>query len=283
VTMLRANGISVHAELLEPAEPARDDLPTAVLLHGLGTDTMASWYLTLAQPLRESGRRVLMYDLRGHGHTERPASGYHLNDLVDDLEAVLDAAGVSGPVLLMGNSFGGTIAFTYALRRPERVAAMATVESAPPTEGWVRRVIKRLEQAADFLPRDDALAEITANRGERIARRAGMARELLGTTSLLRDIATSPLPERAQLTGIDCPVLCVFGGASGVMEFAPVVRELLPRVSIAVVPGQRHTLLIDQPQRVLELVMSWLDGLDDPDRGADRNCGTGLGRAATHH
>lgn len=269
MTMIRANGINVHVEQLEPPARAGDGPPgdsagrvstppTLVMIHGMASDTLASWYFTLAKPLADAGLRVIMYDLRGHGHSERPQVGYTLDDLVDDLAALLAGLGVTGPVHLLGNSFGGTIAFSYAIRHPERVAAIATIESSPPTKAWMARVTRRLNRAADLLPRDEALAEITAGRGERVARRARATGEMLTSTTLARDLPASPLPAPAQITAIGVPVLCVYGADSAVAELAPEVARLLPQARTVVLPGERHTVLIDQPETMRRLVLAWL-------------------------
>ncbi|MEV8512191.1 alpha/beta hydrolase [Dactylosporangium sp. NPDC051484] len=267
-----ANGLSIHVEQLAPPERAsgvRGIAPTAVLIHGLALDTLASWYLTLATPLAAAGLNVVMYDLRGHGHTERPPEGYTLDDFVDDLEALLAALDITGPVLLLGNSFGGTIAFGYAARHPERVAAIATVESVPPTATWLERMPGWLDRAAAYLPGGHALAEVDPGRGERTGRLARAAREVLASTSLRRDVPASRLPAEERIAAIGCPVLCVYGGESRVGALAPDVRRLLPHARIATVPGQRHTVLVDRPNSIRDIVMPWLHqacGLHSHDR-----------------
>ncbi|MER7003947.1 alpha/beta hydrolase [Dactylosporangium sp. NPDC000555] len=256
-----ANGLSIHVEQLAPPERvsgAHSIAPTAVLIHGLALDTLASWYLTLATPLAAAGLNVVMYDLRGHGHTERPPEGYTLDDFVDDLEALLAALDITGPVLLLGNSFGGTIAFGYAARHPERVAAIATVESVPPTATWLERIPGWLDKTAAYLPGGRALAEVNAGRVERVGRLARAARDVLASTSLRRDVPASRLPAEERLAAIGCPVLCVYGGESRVGALAPEVRRLLPHARIATVPGQRHTVLVDRPDSVRDIVMPWL-------------------------
>ncbi|MDQ7910393.1 alpha/beta hydrolase [Phytohabitans sp. ZYX-F-186] len=236
---VRANGIAVHVAQLPPAgdEPAP---PTAVMIHGMAGDTLASWYFTLAKPVSDAGLRVVAYDLRGHGHTERPLTGYTLDDFVDDLDALLDAIGVTGPVHLLGNSFGGTIAFAYAIRRPEAVATVTTIESSPPTPAWFHRVAYRLSQAGQP------------------GRRLAAAREFVGATSVARELPASRLPGDALIAAITCPVLCVYGGHSRVGELAPDIRRLLPHADVVVVPGERHSLLVDRPETVREVVLPWL-------------------------
>lgn len=263
MTMLQVNGLATHVQQLAPDGPPpagwHGPAPTAVLIHGTATDSMASWFLTLAKPLSDAGFRVVMYDLRGHGRSERPPAGYRLDDFVDDLTGLLDVLDVTGPVFLLGNSLGGTIAFGYAMRHPDRVAAIVTVESSPPTPEWMRRIGRRIATLVARLPQDEAMAEIGARRGEGAVRRAEAVRELLATTTIARELPGSPPPDAAALAGVTCPVLGLFGGDSAVSELAPSVEVLLPRARTVVVPGQGHTLLVGAPATVRELVLPWLD------------------------
>ncbi|MGW9137361.1 alpha/beta fold hydrolase [Streptomyces sp. NPDC055681] len=73
--------------------------------------------------------RTIAFDNRGYGHSEKPQSSdaYSMQQHAADLEAVLDAADVDGPVVLVSHSMGGNIASTFALARPERVAGIVYV------------------------------------------------------------------------------------------------------------------------------------------------------------
>ena len=73
-----------------------------------------------------------MYDLRGHGRSDRPSTGYRLESFVDDLVGLLDALGETRRVHVVGNSFGGTIAAGLAAWYPDRVATVTMIESEPP-------------------------------------------------------------------------------------------------------------------------------------------------------
>ena len=251
MSIVRANGIALHVEEVPPTGIHRG---TVVLLHGMTSDSMASWFLTLAHPLAESGMRVLLYDLRGHGHSARPATGYRLDDFVDDLEALLAHWAVDGPVHLFGNSFGGTVAFAYAARHPSAVAGIVTIESAPPTGEWFARMARRLARAAETLADADAVA----NSRPLVARRMRAASALLAETSIGEELPASTLPDPAALAAIDCPVLCLYGGDSAVKELAPATRRLLPQSKHVVVPGQKHTVLIKAPGQVRAEVLPWL-------------------------
>ncbi|GAA2609110.1 alpha/beta fold hydrolase [Paractinoplanes durhamensis] len=255
MTTVRVNDIDLHVQELTPTGVA--DPPTVVLLHGLATDSMASWYFTMAYPLVELGYRVLLLDLRGHGRSQRPALGYALDDFVDDLDALL--AGRE-KVTIMGNSFGGTVAFAYAARHPEKVAGIVSVESSPPTPVWFARLTSRLSDLANAVARPRALVAVGARRGARGAQRAQDAARLLAETSLREELPASRLPARARLEAITCPVLCLYGDRSHVVEMAPETQRLLPQAALRVFAGQKHSLLIDQPEDVRAAITTWLRG-----------------------
>lgn len=99
--------------------------------------------------MSEAGNDVLTYDLRAHGRTERPATGYLVSDFVADLAGLLDGVRIDGPVHLVGNSFGGTIAFAFAARYPHRVRSIISIESEPPTEPWAENMARTLTSVVD--------------------------------------------------------------------------------------------------------------------------------------
>src|SRR5205085_11625371 len=120
-----ANGVKFHVQRLVP----KHAIPrtTVVLLHGLIIDNLSSFYYTLAGPIMDAGAEAFLYDLRGHGRSERPATGYGPVDSVADLAALLDACGIDHPVYLLGISYGAVVAARLALDRPGRGAGCSLV------------------------------------------------------------------------------------------------------------------------------------------------------------
>jgi len=101
---------------------------TVVLLHEMG-GTLESWDLVAPQ-LAASGR-VLRYDTRGAGLSEKIRGSLTIDSMIADLMALLDALEIGDRVVLMGMAVGGAIALAAAARHPERVAAV--VASSPAT------------------------------------------------------------------------------------------------------------------------------------------------------
>lgn len=85
--------------------------PTFVLLHGLAS-TRRVFDALLPKLARK--HRVIAYDQRGHGESEKPERAYALADFVSDLEEVLGQHGVSRPVLV-GHSFGANVSLRHAV------------------------------------------------------------------------------------------------------------------------------------------------------------------------
>ncbi|MDR3533924.1 MAG: alpha/beta fold hydrolase, partial [Rhodopila sp.] len=72
---------------------------TLVLVHEMG-GTLDSWDQVL--PALNNGRRVLRYDMRGSGLSEKIKGAVTWNQMADDLAGLLDALGITGKVALAG-------------------------------------------------------------------------------------------------------------------------------------------------------------------------------------
>ncbi|MFI2205229.1 alpha/beta fold hydrolase [Streptomyces sp. NPDC020192] len=250
MAIVDAGGIRLHVQRTGPT--GRSPHATVVLVHGLLTDSLASYYFTVAPAFAASGLDVVMYDLRGHGRSERPPRGYTLDHNIDDLEALLDRLAVTGPVHLVGNSYGGTIAFGYAARHPERVASLTLVESEPATSAWAAKLGRILDRVVTQLAHNepDAIAWITANRGHNTARLAKSAARLARETTLGRDIPASRVLTEAEISAVRCPVLGVYGGDSDLADLVPLKRALLTDFRAVVLPGHEHSVLVEAPAAV---------------------------------
>jgi len=119
----------VELEIANGSAPLSGDVEgegTAVVgLHGL---TATRRYVLMgSRALERGGHRVVLYDARGHGASGAPPDGdYSYPALSDDLTAVLDTCGFERAILV-GASMGAHTAVHFALRHPERVAALVLV------------------------------------------------------------------------------------------------------------------------------------------------------------
>jgi pimeloyl-ACP methyl ester carboxylesterase len=103
--------------------------PAVVLFNGLGERT-PSW--AWVQEDLSSKTRVCTFDRAGQGWSGAAQDRQDGHELASDLDGLLKAAGISGPVVLAGHSTGGTYALVYAEQYPQQVAGIALIDSATP-------------------------------------------------------------------------------------------------------------------------------------------------------
>ena len=114
--------------MVRSSEPENGAVRGSILLtHGMGEHS--GRYNHVAQRLNAAGLRVLMWDLRGHGHSEGARGDVlHYGLLVDDLLELWSLASSGpGPVFLYGHSLGGQITLNFAIQhRPEAAGLIIT-------------------------------------------------------------------------------------------------------------------------------------------------------------
>lgn len=114
------NGVRIWYRVAGKGRPGD---PPLVFLHG-GPGYNSHSFAALAGPRLESSLRVIYYDQRGAGRSERPWTGrYDLDTLVEDVETLRRALGARA-IALLGHSFGGLLALEYAARYPDRVSRL---------------------------------------------------------------------------------------------------------------------------------------------------------------
>jgi len=116
---------------------------TLVLIHEMG-GTLDSWDQGLGA--LNNGRRVLRYDTRGAGLSEKINGAVTWNDMADDLKALLDALDIHGKVAIAGIAVGAAIGAHFAVRYPDRAAALVLHGPAPGVSA--DRRAQTLERAA---------------------------------------------------------------------------------------------------------------------------------------
>lgn len=108
---------------VSPERPLR----TLVFIHGFGGKA-EQWQYQMQKFAMDN--RVIALDLRGHGLSDRPASGYDMARIQLDLEAALAQLKVSTPFVLIGHSFGGAVVTDYALNHPENIEKLILIATA---------------------------------------------------------------------------------------------------------------------------------------------------------
>lgn len=258
-----ARGLRFHVQRLgsqEAASAQGTPRPTVVLLHGLVMDNLSSLYFTIANPLA-AACDVVLYDLRGHGLSERPATGYTLRDMVQDLESLLDALPITQPVFFAGNSFGGLLGLAFAAAHPERARGVVLIDGHVGETGWADKMAATLALEGEERDRQIAvsfqswLGRHSEKKSNRLAKSAAA---LVYSTSLVADMRGSDPLTDADLSRVRAPVLALYGETSDLRPEAERLARLLPACELHIFPGCTHSVLWEATARVRDEVVTWI-------------------------
>ena len=269
-------GIGLHVR--EWGDP---DAPAMVLLHGL-RGYSGTWR-GLASALSDRWR-MIAFDARGRGESSwDPARGYYTDAYLADLETVVDALGLQHFVLV-GHSMGGTTAYCYAARHPERLSALViediTAGSSTGGAGFERIVAEMAALPVRFDDWAQARAywrRLRANVPdaaieERLfeSMRADATGQVIWRYDAEGIAATRVSPDPARvvdlhpvIAAIETPTLVIRGGRSDFCNLAK-VQELEagnPALSHASVAQASHYVHDDAPESFARLVEGFLAGV----------------------
>ncbi|MER5349507.1 alpha/beta hydrolase [Kitasatospora sp. NPDC002551] len=243
------------------------DGPPLVLLHGLAGH-LGEWD-ALARRLSPH-RRVVAVDQRGHGASTRRPADVSRAAHVADVAAVIDRLG-TGPVTLLGQSYGGHAAMLTAAAHPGLVEALVMVEAGPgrttpeAVDGigawfasWPTPFATR-EAAAEFLGGGPVGAGWAAGLEEREdGWHPRFAADVM-LASLRENTHRSWWPEWSRIT---CPTLVVLA-RSTIVEAEDLERMLhhRPDTTAVSIPGTTHDLHLERPEALAALLDACLHDL----------------------
>lgn len=218
--------------------------------------------------------RVLAPDLRGFGRTTVTSGVVTIEQMADDLAAMLDALAIEEPIVLGGLSMGGYVAFQFVRRHRQRLAGVilcdtrATADSEEVRENRLRTAERILNEGTAFLA-DQMLPRLCC---ERTFRRQPEVVEKLhrmildqppeGVAAAARGMACRS-DSRDLLERIDCPTLVLVGQFDAISppEEMEQMARAIPGASIVVVPDAGHMAPLENGQFVNQAIQDFLSRL----------------------
>jgi pimeloyl-ACP methyl ester carboxylesterase len=251
-----------YGNMAADSSGAVDNHPALVLLHGLTFDRR-HWAPVLAQPtIAGSHRRVVAFDLPGHGESPRRDS-YRLADLAEVLHAAITEAHLASPVVV-GHSAGAVLATAYAARHP--VSGVVNIDQ-PLRVGAFGDFLRRSEST---LKSDDYLdVWETLLAGMHVDELPPSAKELVRTASTPRQdlllgyweeiLSTAPeqvdennVRNLAAIRTANVPYHYVAGSAVD-PDYRTWLEAAVPDVQISVLPGSGHFPHLVHPAEVAKI------------------------------
>ena len=273
--------ISVSTENSSPIELYYEDHgkgQPVVLIHGYPLDG-ASWEKQTAA-LLQAGYRVITYDRRGFGRSDKPAEGYDYDTFAADLNAVMNTLDLHSAVLVgfsMGTGEVARYLSTFVSHRVDKAVFLGSLEpyllkAEDNPEGVPQEVFDGLLEAAtadryaffteffknfynsdDFLG-TDRLSQEVVNAGWNLASSASPIASLAAQPTWLTDF-------RGDIPKIDVPALIVHGTADNILPIDATGRRFakaLPSAQYVEIEGAPHALLWTHAQEVNDALLSFL-------------------------
>lgn len=229
--------------------------PVLVMGPSLGTDL----HLFDAQAAALSDRfRVIRFDLRGHGHSPTAPGPTTMDDLAEDVLALLDQLGITS-FHYAGVSIGGAIGLQLALTAPNRLTTLTVIASAaqfadPPS--WPARASKVRAEGTGFLIPSRTGAwftqEFAAQHPDEAGRLLAMLRDTPSEGYAAACDAIAAFDIRDQLHLITTPTLAI-AGAEDPATPLPMVRAIadgIPGATFQSIPMTSHLVSAEAPDAV---------------------------------
>jgi len=248
------------------------DGQTVMLIHGHTLD-LRIWD-DLVPSIVATGCRVIRYDLRGHGRSDRPEKDYRTSDHAADAFAVLDEVGVDRAAVI-GYSIGGGIALEMALSMPARISRLGLLSPVLPDRPFESEFFDNLRIVARTIRTDGLEAAMLGPWAgsplwESSLAKPGVADRL---RTIVRDFPGAEYlasqrdqPERdwtvpERLGEISQPTTVLVGELEmpGFLTWADEISKGIPRATLEVLDDLGHLHLIEDPARVAQLLTQFTE------------------------
>ena len=285
------NGVRLWYRVAGTTKPG---VPPVLFLHG-GPGYNSYSFEAIEGPLLERSLRMIYFDQRGSGRSERPwTRDYKMQTLVADVEALRKSLGAA-KLAIIGHSFGGTLALEYAAAHPDRVAKLVLVDilwDAPLQCRYRRRALEELRPQAYARVAKDTVDSAGVRRSDcelEFRGLQGAEREQFSNEMMFPDSARRVMQDSIdkasglrntgelsntllnagllnyQFTHYDAlkmPVLVVVGGKDRAVGGPPqeVLAARLPHAKLLELPKGGHFPYLEQPEEFAKAVVGFLSG-----------------------
>lgn len=254
---IQANGINLHYEIHGEGRPL-------LFIHGLGSSGR-DWELQVEE--FSKSYRVITFDLRGHGQSDKPPGPYTIAMFAADAAGLLRGLGVENPHVV-GLSLGGAVAFQMAVDAALPIKTLVIVNSAPELlvrsfkdrlMVWqrvaivnllgMRKMGEALSRRLFVKPEQEDIRRIFVERWAENDKRAYL--------NAMRALVGWSVSER--IGSIRVPTLVIAAD----QDYSPVAVKKeyaakIPGAQLVVIPDSRHATPVEKPQEFNAVLQKFL-------------------------
>ncbi len=237
-------------------EMNREASQTIVMIHGMFTN-VSVFYFNIAPELAKH-YHVVMYDLRSHGMSERVDSGYNLEAMAEDLDALIDVLDL-GRVHLVGYSYGGLIALKAAMMFPEKINKIAVIESPKPDEGETPEILHKFgnEFIDQYLNNYETTTHLKPGKRQ-IEKNKKLFEYLFNQTTIKEDFELdNDLFDLIANDPIQNETLLLYGKSSDCINAGDFLNEYIPKSVLFKGEGD-HNLPVQVPDWIADRLIEFI-------------------------
>jgi pimeloyl-ACP methyl ester carboxylesterase len=258
------NGLQMYYEVHGSGEPV-------VLLHGAFMTIPSNWTGWIGELSKT--RKVIAVEMQGHGRTAITKRELTVENLADDVAALLDHLRIPSADL-MGFSMGGLVAMQCAIRHPEKVRKVVSISAVFRHDGWVK-------EAVEALPKLTAEAFKGSPIEAEYKKLSPAPNEFPDFVKRVAAMASRPYDFGAdRLKATKAPMFFIHGDADGVrlehisemyrLKGGEVFGDMRPRSEsrLAILPNTTHGALMDRMPVIVPMANDFLDAKPQKQRGS---------------
>ncbi len=248
--------VQVNNKNIHLLEMNHESSQAIVMIHGMFTN-LSVFYFNISPNLSDRFR-VVMYDLKGHGMSERSDHGYDLESMSNDLIALMDTLQLN-KVHLIGYSYGGLIALKTALLYPGRVEKLIVIESPRPDQGDSPEMIQKFgnEFIDQYLNNYESTTALKPGRRQ-IEKNRQLFDYLFNHTSIKEDFnKDNDFFDQIEKNPVGHKTLLLYGESSDCLQAGELLHQMIPGSVLQTTPGN-HNLPVQEPQWITNQINSFL-------------------------
>ncbi|ASK28700.1 alpha/beta hydrolase [Chryseobacterium sp. T16E-39] len=248
------NGIKMYYEVYGEGKPI-------ILLHGAFMTIDMNWGQLI--PELSKNRKVIAVELQGHGHTEFSERKLSQATLASDVVGLMDYLKIESADVA-GYSFGGAIAYQFAIQNPKRLNSLVIISATYKSSGWIPEVGNAFKKMKPEMftgsPLQTAYDAVAPDK----TKWTKFLQQMMATAGEPFDLGD------ANIAKISAPVLIIAGDNDGLdkIELMKTYKLLgggvsadmgaMPKSQLAIVPGQGHVSLMMQTSTILNYLNNFL-------------------------
>lgn len=214
-------------------------------------------------PLLSKTRKVIALEMQGHGHTPYSERKINREYLAEDVTKVMDHLKIE-KADLMGYSFGGQIAYQFAIKYPNRLNQLIIISSVHKSTGWLPTVNDALKMMkAEFLL-NSPLKEAYEKHAPDKTKWSKFLDQMIAVAQEQFDMGDENIAK------ITAPVLIIAGDNDGMdkVDLAKTYQLLkggvsadmqeMPTSQLAILPKQSHVSIINETESLVPIILKFL-------------------------